>query len=140
MNAFNEVIPRVYQGKYPPPGDKLRRLGVDVLVLCSTEHQDPPSHYPAVTVVHAPMVDCDVIPVAVARRAAHQVAQAYLNHKTVLVTCHMGLNRSGLVTALALRELGFGSGRSCANHVRRHRRGALFNKSFYDWLCGQPAR
>lgn len=53
-----------------------------------------------------------------------------------LIHCQMGLNRSGLITVLALRNLGYSSGE--AIHLLRERRSdkVLFNKVFEDYLRG----
>jgi hypothetical protein len=62
--------------------------------------------------------------------AAKDVAEAVARGHRVLVTCAMGWNRSGLVSALALCRLGF-SPEDAMRTVRRARgSGALSNKSF----------
>jgi protein-tyrosine phosphatase len=47
--------------------------------------------------------------------------------------CSHGMNRSGLVTGLLLRRLGFGADEAIAR-IRAARRGALSNDSFVDLI------
>jgi protein-tyrosine phosphatase len=128
----HQVAPRLWQGSNPPEGGSLLRAGVDLLVLCAIEHQG--GDYPGVDVYRAPMDDSRQGPARAADRAAAEVARYLREGRTVLVACHEGRNRSGLVCALALRKMGRGSGRRCADQVRWHRPGALTNRAFYDWL------
>jgi len=50
--------------------------------------------------------------------------------RRVLVTCAAGLNRSGLVTAIAMHILTRHSGITCVQHVQNRRAGALSNRQF----------
>ena len=59
-------------------------------------------------------------------------------HGKVLVHCEQGLNRSGLVVALALIKSGMTPDQAIA-HVKKKREGALFNESFCAWLRRRPA-
>jgi protein-tyrosine phosphatase len=52
----------------------------------------------------------------------------------VLVTCRMGKNRSGLVSALALHLLTGQSGKACIQHIQSRRKGALRNPGFNECL------
>jgi protein-tyrosine phosphatase len=136
----SQIAPRLYQGSAPPPGNELRQRGFDVLVLCAEEIQPSPVYFPSITVIHAPMDDGMFIPESVAHPAAMKVSRALHSGKRVLVTCAMGLNRSGLVTALSLwYALGL-SGQACVEAVRAGRRGALFNSDFARYLKQLPAR
>jgi len=102
----NRVIGNLLQGAFPPPGPHVARYA-QVLVLCAVELQPHAENYPAVRVVHAPIDDAPERPMyreelMIARRAARIVRSSLDAGLTCLVTCHMGLNRSGLVSALAL--------------------------------------
>lgn len=57
-----------------------------------------------------------------------------INGYPVLVHCAAGLNRSGLVNALIVRQIRGISGAEAIAHVRRARPGALFNETFVKYL------
>lgn len=100
--------PKVYQGRLPPAGVGLAYSGFGLLVLCAREHQPAARNYPGVEVIRLPFDDCDSLAPATLARAA-EIAQrgaAYVvAGKRVLNTCNLGLNRSGIVTALTLYYL-----------------------------------
>lgn len=103
-------------------------LPFDMIVLCAAEHQpDLPG------ALHAPFHDREEPSdgdLRTAFAAARRVRKAVLDKKRVLVTCYLGWNRSGLVTGLALVELGDPAERA----IRRIRRArgphALGNRTF----------
>lgn len=140
MLDAHRIAPRLWQGSRPPEGKTLRTAGVDVLVLCAFEYQPPARDFPGVELLHAPMDDGDIVPWRLAMRTASAAAARYCQGKRILVTCNQGRNRSGLVTALILWTLNFGSGKRCADHVRQHRPNALTNEAFYRWLATLPRR
>lgn len=72
----------------------------------------------------------------VARRLASQVRAG----EPVLITCAMGKNRSGLVTALVVRDLTGVSGCQAVEIVKGRRKGAkaLTNPVFVQYLCSLP--
>lgn len=135
----HKIADHLFQGGFPPPGDGLANAGIDVLVLAAAQHQDA-SLYPGVTVICAPGDDD-------ARRhrldrfidgwrsAAAQVVEHVKAGRNVLVTCMAGQNRSGLITALALRELTGWSGKRCVEHISRQRPHALNNATFANYIC-----
>ena len=96
----HRVAPMLYQGAVPPEGHVLRRLGFGMLVLCAIEHQPRGASFPGVRVMHAPFDDAgdpvDRATWETARAASREVAKQLLKGRRVLVTCHKGLNRSGL--------------------------------------------
>ena len=99
------VIGRLLMGSFPQPGSSVRRVA-QVLVFCAKELQPYSRDYPGVQVFHAPFDDTPNPPTIeewrTVKKAAKQVRLSLDVGKTCLVTCHMGLNRSGLVCALAL--------------------------------------
>lgn len=105
MLDAHRVAGRLWQGSFPPPGPFLSGR-VDMLVLCAQELQPHQAAFPGVRVVHAPFSDHGDPPtrdeIMIARHAAEKVRAALDVGMSVLVTCHMGLNRSGFVSALAL--------------------------------------
>jgi protein-tyrosine phosphatase len=82
----------------------------DALVLCAEEVQFTPRSRSKPPIHHLPLRDEPVPLTLRAREAtaatARRVARRVLQRQRVLVTCAMGLNRSGLVSALALRAMG----------------------------------
>jgi protein-tyrosine phosphatase len=140
----SRIAPKLWQGAEPPRGPYLKAHGADVLILCAKELQLPAAFFPGVEVFHAPLEDKPRAPnseeIAIASAAARFVVANLRAGKRVLVTCQMGLNRSGLVSALALRELTGTSGLACLQHVRAQRPNALFNNHFGAFLAALPAR
>lgn len=136
------VHPGLLQGSAPPRGSALADLGIDLLVLCAEElvPGQRPRHFPGVRLHRAPMDDGDLIPELTAHEAALRVARAVRRNQQVLVTCAMGWNRSGLVSALALWYLTGAPGRACVQGVQRARPGALRNPWFAEYLRRLPAR
>ncbi len=136
MNV-SRIYDTIWQGPQPPPGPTLREMGFDVLVLCASEFQPPAEMFPGVTVIHAPNDDGDEPTreqLEGAIQAARQVVEAVRADKNVLVTCYLGLNRSGLVSALALYFLTGWPGRKCIQTVKLQRPNALSNQHFTKLL------
>jgi len=131
------VYGNLYQGSRPPLGTVLRRLGFDVLVLCAQEFQPDEGRFPGLQVIHVPFDDDPTtLPDRSVLRgvveAGQHVANALSEDKKVLVTCWMGLNRSGLVSALALHLLLDLPGREIVRMIRSKRHGALSNPIFAE--------
>lgn len=121
----------------------LARAGFQVVVLTAAEHQPPAARFRGIEVIHAPYHDTrqpDPLDIAQAKIAGRKVAGALASGKRVLVTCHMGLNRSGFVSALALYMLYEGrlSGRDAVVIVQTGRPGALFNRRFVEMMESLP--
>jgi protein-tyrosine phosphatase len=135
MNA-NEVIPGLYQGSKPEPGC----YDADVIILMAEEYQ-PRSHYFPCTrlVVHAPIDDNPAYMKPDERdavvKASDYAARALRAGQRVLITCNMGLNRSGVVTALTLRRT-YGMSPDQAIGLVRRARGphALSNPQFEHFI------
>jgi hypothetical protein len=134
----NKILDRLYQGGRPPPGSGLKEAGIDVLVLCAKDHQDAGA-YEGIEVILAPGDD-DRRPHRLARfidgwkEAGHMVAERVKSGKCVLVTCMQGLNRSGIVVALAVRELTGMPGKDIVEHIQARRANALFNETFAQYI------
>ena len=134
----NRVGQRLYIGAYPPQGAAVRSAGFDVLVLCAMELQD--GRFDGARVLRCPLDDADLTRDEWdrARFAARRVAAFVQEGSRCLVTCAQGRNRSGLVTALAVRELTGWPGTACVELVRqaRTRAEALTNPTFVAALRG----
>jgi protein-tyrosine phosphatase len=141
LNGADHVHGGLWQGSRPPQGKEIADAGFDVLVLTAMEYQPPSEAFPGVRVLHTPLDDAE--PTAVERSmafgASAAVAEALKRGKRVLVTCQMGLNRSGWVVARAL-QLGGVSRRESIAMVRRARGSmALCNDDFVADLM-RPAK
>jgi len=135
----HEILPGLWQGGRPPMGDVLHRHGFGMLVLCAREIQEDAEHWPGLDVIHAPNDDESELPsretLLQALTAARQAALRVASGQRVLVTCNMGINRSGLVTAVAVRHLTGWPGTKVIQHVSKARKArngwpALSNAGF----------
>lgn len=90
----------------------------DVIVLCAEEHQPDL----ACKTIKAPFDDSSLTPkeAEIAVKAARQVHELRKSKK-VLVTCFAGVNRSGLVTAMALVLAGH-TAEEAIRRIRKHRK------------------
>ena len=136
--------------------DAVRALNEDkafhLIVFCAKEFGPPPQVLDhsrdrrQTRVYHAPMDDANITrdEMFMASQAAKIVAAAFLKRKRILVTCHEGRNRSGLVVALALDILSSEGGEAAFNAVRERRRRAkgpaLTNPTFATLLKNIPPR
>ena len=143
---YSPMTPHLSQGSAPTALSDFAvlRADFDVLVLCAAEYQPSGSLFPGIEVIHAPFDDAgdgpDGSDIQTARAAAQAVVSRVRRGKRVLVTCWLGVNRSGLVTALALTDLLGISGAAAVDHVRARRPIALRNPHFVSYLKRVPAR
>lgn len=124
------IAPRLWLGGVPPFDRDLPNI--DVLVLCARELQPTALAFHG-TVLRCPLNDAepDIAQARTAVQTALEVAKAIASSKRVLVTCHMGLNRSALVVALALNRLTTMSGDEIVDRIRARRgQAALGNQHF----------
>jgi protein-tyrosine phosphatase len=131
------VLGDLWIGSAPPIGWTVGQH-FDCLVLSAMEYPPGPSCFPKVETIAVSMND-DGTPMrrqemAEAVRAAGRVLSWLKARKRVLVTCHAGLNRSGLVLALILIKDGL-TPQDAIARIRDHRgEDALFNRDFHNWL------
>jgi protein-tyrosine phosphatase len=114
--------------------------GYDVIGLTAKEYQPSQTGFRA-RLVRMPIddrLDPSTEELMWAFLTGRQLAGAVADGKKVLVSCRMGKNRSGLVTALAARELLGITGQQAADLVRESRPGALSNPTFYRFLTTLP--
>lgn len=107
IHAADRVHRNLWMGSAPHRWAPLREH-FNVLVLCAMEYQPRSACFEGVRVIHAPLDDSAPTPreIRIANEAANRVVVALRDGQTVLVTCMQGRNRSGLVSALALKQLG----------------------------------
>lgn len=125
-------------GGSPPPGPWLGGC-FSLLVLTAKQYQPPAGSFPGVRVLHVPLSDnggpLNTDEQRAAIRASGVVAQYLARGKNVVVTCQMGLNRSALVSSLALVRLGVDRA-SAVRALRSIRFGALNNRYFEHMVLG----
>ena len=134
------VTPLLWQGSRPPQGPELASMGFSAVALTAAEHQPGPHLFPGLdAVISVPLHDgFDPPPVGelmAAMETSGVVAGIVASGRKVLVTCNMGYNRSGMVTALSLMRLQ--RSKSTADiiaHIRAVRPGALGNEEFVYFL------
>lgn len=141
--SFSYISPQIAQGSRPPAGSWLRENGFTAVVFAAHEYQPEDRYYQGVVIVRASLDDSGA-PLSSrewsdALRASAFVATLVKKDHVVYCSCWMGKNRSGLVSALAIHRLTGVSGRRAADHVRRHRPGALCNPAFSAALDALPA-
>jgi protein-tyrosine phosphatase len=133
QHDYNYILgDRLAQGCAPPTYDTSPgKAPFDVVVLCAREWQPHLPQYPRV--MHAGFHDAKPTPseIELAKATAREVVrQITTRGRRVLVTCHMGWNRSGLVTGLTLRHLGIPA-RETIHRIRKARGPyALSNRYF----------
>lgn len=132
------VKDKLWIGNAPPIGHHVAQH-FEALVLSAIEYQ-PVGCFPKVSVMGVQLRD-DGSPMTrqemeLAVKAAGRVIQWLKAGKSVLVTCHMGLNRSGLICALALCKGPAGMKPGEAVRTVRAARGpdALRNRDFLRFL------
>lgn len=113
------IAPKLWMGSRPSPA---ACRFFDVIVLAAEEHQPQLS----CAVIRAPINDGRPTQeeVAIALKAARKVNEARRQGRRVLVSCWMGVNRSGLVTALAMMLNG-SSARSAIGRIRKARQAPI---------------
>jgi len=126
----NEIIPGLWQGSEPPRGYALAKAGFNVLTLAAEEIQPKLIEFPGIdAVIHAGINDDPGSGMTAkewrtATRAAKIVSDHVAAGRRVIVTCQAGVNRSGMIVALATRNVTGMSGEDCVALVR-HRRGVV---------------
>lgn len=135
---------RLAQGAFPGTNPALFQA-FDVVVYTAEEMQPKGMKVPAGKFVYKLRLDDDIyrpIPPEV-QLAVHRMGQSLAGHlragHRVLVTCAMGMNRSGIVTATTLMHLTGCSGSQAVDQVKARRRPnegvtPLSNPIFERWL------
>jgi hypothetical protein len=126
------IVNRLWLGPTPPaPARALVEAGFATLVLCAVEDEPLASSYPGLEVVRVPLAPrgaCAPSPYeecVLLARASTVAACRVRSGRAVLVASPAGANRSGVVAALALRELTGWPGWACRMLVQVKRPGAL---------------
>lgn len=136
---FHWIVPNLAQGSYPNP-PQVAFDQFDVLVFTAEEHQ-PRIKAPKGCYLFKIPLDDDIyrpLPVEVQRilhEAAQRISAFLLQGHKVLITCHQGLNRSGILTALVLMYAHRMRAKDAIRLIRRKRdKEALCNPMFEQFL------
>lgn len=146
MDVFNWITENVAQGSYPRlKGTAFKHA--DILVLMAEEHQEkrlkPP---PGKAIIRLGFDDNSYQPIPVEagkifHAHAKQLGAAVLAGRKVMITCHMGLNRSGLMTALTLMHAYRMPPADAIKLIRgRRHNDCLGNPMFEQWLLNHDTR
>lgn len=134
----HKIVEHLFQGGIPPEGSFLADSGIHVLVLAAASWQEAAA-YPGVHVICAPgddderrhrldrFIECW-------RKAAEEVVEHVKAGKNVLVTCHAGQNRSGIISGMAVCMLTGLSGQEAVDLVSKRRPFALNNRTFAQYI------
>lgn len=137
----DEVVPGLWVGS--KLNMELSYKKWSAIVLCADLLQQRPPHFRG-TLLRAPFGDTPwptERETQVILAAVDFVVRMRKEFAPTLVTCHAGLNRSALVTGLAMHRLGlYGDGENITRLLRRARgEAALCNKEFARWVWqGSP--
>jgi protein-tyrosine phosphatase len=135
-SRWDEIRPGLWMGGHVRAGEEPVVVGREfdlVLSLYQREGHGPP---PGVEHHFAEMPDGPLTEaqIAEAERFAVLAAEAVRAGRSTLVRCHAGLNRSGLVVAQTLVELGLGVPEAIALVRQRRSPWALHNELFVQYL------
>ena len=110
--------------------------GFDTIILCAQEWQ-PPMTGACIEVIRFLSDDTSLTRAHLQEAIfiSGKIERRVRAGKHVLCTCFAGLNRSGLVTALAVMKLTRKPGHEVVDYIQRKRDGALCNESFAAALC-----
>ncbi|QNN54348.1 protein-tyrosine phosphatase family protein [Nocardioides mesophilus] len=132
---------RLWHGGCPVDFDWVRATGVDLVVdLADPDAYPPAEQIDGLAYLKCPLVDGETVPdPALTTGLARLVADLVRDGRQALVHCTFGRNRSGLVTALVVRELLGLTGAEALRYVQDRRDRAANNEQFAQWLRSLPA-
>jgi len=147
----NEILPGLWVSAMPQSDWDLEAFGVRLVVTLS-DHLPPQAarRYEwgtrgeaagdgSIVFLHWPIEDGDLPDTTSCDLVVDTVCRFLVRGRPVLVHCNEGRNRSGLVVALAVRQLTGCSGSGAIDAVRSRRSGMLSNRAFVAALEGLPA-
>jgi Cyclin-dependent kinase inhibitor 3 (CDKN3) len=138
-HAPTEIIPNLWMGGYPLGKDGFGNYdpsyeGFDLVIDLDEEAPDL-ADFGGIMHLHWPIDDGYLMPDTATATALGELAATAVRHELkTLIHCYAGLNRSGLITALALIALGHEPRAAIALIRERRSAHALFNRTFARWL------
>ncbi|NHC12259.1 protein-tyrosine phosphatase family protein [Motilibacter deserti] len=135
------ILPGLWQAGMPLDWAWATRAGIEVIVdVNDADHVHPAERVAGLRYVKDPLTDAAQVPDAEQLDALVSLTvDAVRAGRQVLVHCGFGKNRSGLVVALAVRELLGVDGRTALAHVRSIRTRAVNNATFAAYVEELPA-
>ncbi len=120
--------------------DVVHQHGVDTIIdLDGTIDADVPEIENRILYIYFPFIDDALPDEQKLTGLGHLVAHLVQAGKVVLIHCLMGLNRSNLLAAAALTNLGM-EGREAVEHLQGIQPAALYNEAYLDYVKNLPAR
>jgi protein-tyrosine phosphatase len=136
---FSEIVPRLYMGECPRHVQSLKTIEKFTHIINLYPWQPYERHRHQIY-TEAWMLDSNDLPdTTILYSLANHINHAIEHQGMVLVHCQQGINRSGLVTGLALYEQGFSAKDAIALMRKRRFAGVLSNKVFEAWLLALDA-
>jgi protein-tyrosine phosphatase len=140
---FHWIVPNIAQGSFPSPLNEAFKHA-DTIVFCAEEKQPKNARVPAGKRIVKFGFDDDIyrpIPPEVGalfHQMAQHLSREVVGGRKLLITCAMGLNRSGLITGLTMMYAFRMSPRDVIKLIRSRRSSdALMNPIFENWLLNQ---
>ena len=140
---YSYIAPGIYQGSRPSNSLQLINDKFTVLVLSAVEFQPQDSRYKNIKIIKAPIRDSYDITNEEVNKAitcSNAVCKDIVSGGKALITCYMGWNRSGLITAFCLINLYKMNGRQAVNHIKFMRKNSLNNEVFVKIIENYGAR
>lgn len=140
QSPWDEIVPGLWMGGHywTDPAGELQPVVVGSEFNLVVSLFTLPGHGPSPEIEHLvaeiPDGPLTAAQIDAVRQLARDTAQAVRSRRTTFVRCHSGYNRSGLVVAQALVELGHDA-KAAIDLVRQNRSpSALNNETFRDYL------
>lgn len=135
------IVPGLWQAGCPVDFDWVRSTGIGLVVdVADPDQVHDQADVAALHYVKQPLTDAAEVPDEdLLGGLVSTVVDAVRGGTTVLVHCGFGKNRSGLVVALAVRQLLGVDGATALEHVRARRTRAVNNETFAAYVEGLPA-
>jgi len=137
--TISHVATNLWMGAKPPPDRRVNR-NFEVLVLLAGKdeyaYEPSPAVFPGIRLIWREFDDGALPPAqaSIAVQIGEFVAKAMVAGKRCLVTCNMGLNRSGLICGIALIARGMSADQAIERIRRRRNPNALYNSYFVKFL------
>lgn len=132
----NEVSVNLWVGAHPRHARKGWHHSFDHIYFVASECP-PPVEVPVRKAHHFSLIDSELTPTELCKlgipKIGKSIAEKLSQGAKVLVTCHMGHNRSALVAGAALVALGV-SGTSAVQRIMRVREYAFGNEAFRKFV------
>ncbi|MCX2184546.1 protein phosphatase [Streptomyces sp. SKN60] len=138
---WHEIVPGMWMGghHWAPAGGEPRPaiVGSEFDLVVSLYRRDGHGPHPGVEHLVAEIPDAPLATdqLLAARGLARRAAQAVADGRAVLVRCRSGYNRSGLVVAQTLVDLGHEAGAAVELVRARWSKWALNNRVFVEYLA-----